>query len=634
MAKRNGRFHNNNNNNNNTNNNKKRKKKKQPIPVTILSGFLGSGKTTLMRHILTSMDHGLKIAVIVNDMAELDIDGQTIQKSAVKNTKTVVTLPNGCICCNLRGDLIREIHRIQQLGQFDYVLIESTGIAEPQQVAESFCVDPETMKLVADENVTGQMLLEAAQLDTCVTVVDAVEFPKYLSSLDKFKDIFSDGLESQGEEEGEKSISQLMMEQVEFANVIVLNKIDMVTPQQLNTSRAIIHKLNPTAKILTASYGKIDVQTILNTGLFDMEEASESPGWLLSIIEHGVSGAPGEADEYGVSSFVYRNRSPFHPKRLHSFLSKFFWFADQWNNDSTHNNKDRKELDQKYGRILRSKGNCWLAGRDSHMYDWAQAGQIVALEPGQPWYCTLPPEDWGSPLSDEDKEAIEESFYQQDKESGNKIPHDFGDRKSVVVLIGTELKQEALTKALNDCCLTKEELRAHTTDLPYGSYEDPLLANLVECDGVKSLFMVARHGQNQHLHVTRGCSLTLQNLSLVTHDESIQYKVRVWLDKTDFSQRGVLLATLRPDSYEQHSMSMTILPCDVDGGEADSNRRLRIEVVLPKNSKVDKMELCEVHVVGSVEPLPFADDQEEQDAMTDEEPEDSDTWEEETGMEQ
>ncbi|KAL3932507.1 MAG: hypothetical protein SGBAC_010820 [Bacillariaceae sp.] len=618
--------------NKNKNKQETNKEDAPPIPVTLLSGFLGSGKTTLMRHILTSKDHGLKIAMIVNDMAELDIDGQTIKNTAaVVGTKPeIVTLQNGCICCNLRGDLIKEIYRIQQLDdKFDYILIESTGIAEPQQVAESFCVDPETMELVvASEaegttDVTGKMLLNAANLDTCATVVDALHFPKYLASLDRFKDIFEDGLDDSNaasKAEGEKSISQLLIDQVEFANVIVLNKIDMVADKQvLNTSLAIIKELNPNAKVITAHYGQIDVNEILNTGLFDFAQAEESPGWLTSMKEHGVSGAPGEADEYGVSSFVYRNHSPFHPFRLYKFLSQLFCFADEWNasSQSTKNKTDAKELDKKkYGCILRSKGNCWLAGRDSHIYDWAQTGQIVALQPGQPWFCTMPPEEWGPSLSQDDRTAIEDSFYTDDD---NKIPREFGDRKSVVVFIGTDLNQGALTTALNDCCLSEEELESHTIDLPHGSYQDPLQPNLlVECDGVKSLFLVARHGQDQHFHVPRGCSFTIENLSLLSHAGNLNM-VRVWLDKTDETKRGVLLATLRPHTYEQHSLSVTILPCDVNGGETDANRRLRIEVVGSFNSTCSLLEACEVHISGKVEPLPFAEeDLDEQEAMTDE----------------
>ena len=209
-------------------------------------------------------------------MAELNIDGQTIQRTK----KEVIKLQNGCICCTLRGDLIREIHALQQLGSYDYVLIESTGIAEPQQVAESFCVNPDTIELAGDSE---DMLWNSARLDTCVTVVDAVQFPNYINSLNRFKEVFRDGLDDAEVNEGEKSISELMVEQVEFANVILLNKVDLVSPPQLVTARKLIESLNPKARIVTGSFGKIDLHAILNTQLFNMKDASESPGWLVSL---------------------------------------------------------------------------------------------------------------------------------------------------------------------------------------------------------------------------------------------------------------------------------------------------------------------------------------------------------------
>eukprot|EP00977_Amphora_coffeiformis_P021649 scaffold9676_cov200-Amphora_coffeaeformis.AAC.6 len=569
--------------------------KKPPIPVTILSGFLGSGKTTVLQYILTSKEHGLKIAVIVNDMAELNVDGDIIKRTRVTQTqKEVVTLENGCICCTLRGDLIREIHRIQreESNNFDYVLIESTGIAEPQQVAESFWVDPETQAVATAEH--RMLLRTTARLDTCVTVVDAVNFPNYLSSLKRFKEIFRDGLDNAEEDEGEKSISELMVEQVEFANVVLLNKVDLVSEKKIRISKALIESLNPKARIL-------------NTHSFDMKEASESRGWLLSL-KDGVNALQGEADEYGVRSFVYRARRPFHPLRLHMFLRQLFCYAEEWNDSLSHDDDiakthtdDKKVLENLYGSIMRSKGSCWIAGRDDHEMGWTQTGRILQLSPTAAWYCRQPHEEWD--VENEDERGEIQAKFQGTDCNGNEFTYEYGDRRQEIVFIGTDLRQETIEDVLNKCLLTETEMKNHSVDLPIGMYPDPLQPVLVVCDGPRNVFMKVRAGQNQHIRVIPGFNLTLQHMSLNVCCESANIRVvKVWLDKTDSVHCGMLLVTLRPNDRDQHSLSVDLLPCDEQGGEESTNRRIRLEVITQdQNNVMDKMELmkaCEVHVVG------------------------------------
>lgn len=420
-----------------------------------------SGKTTLLKNILESPDHGLKIAVIVNDMAELNIDAALVQQSGVESStsgqivqteREVVSLQNGCICCTLRGDLIREIARIRRENSFDYVLIESTGIAEPQQVAEGFCYDPTTAQIAQSEE---QMLWTQAQVDTCVTVIDVHSFPYHFGSLRQFADDFSDGLDTStdaGVKEGEKSIATLLVEQVEFANVILLNKTDLASEAEKEKALKVIKTLNPNAKILTSQYAKIPLTEILNTGLFDMKAAAESPGWLLTLKEGGSGEVVSEADEYGVGTFVYRARKPFHPKKFANWMDSIMHFANEWRvlpEDVRKEKSDEKHqtMLREYGNVLRAKGFCWMAGRDTFMIGVALSGRIGGLAAIMPWYTLIPRDQWG--VEDPKDLAVINGKFEE--------PH--GDRRQEIVFIGTDLNVDGIRDALDACLLTKKELK-------------------------------------------------------------------------------------------------------------------------------------------------------------------------------
>jgi G3E family GTPase len=451
-----------------------KKEQQDPIPVTILSGFLGSGKTTLLKHVLESMQHKLKVAVIVNDMAELNIDASLVRNTAaagnqeakldsistvVQTKREIVSLQNGCICCTLRGDLIREIARIRSSNQFDYVLIESTGIAEPQQVAQSFVFDPSTAELASSEK---EMLWTQAKLDTCVTVIDAHAFPMHMSTLKYFSDAFEDGLDKstpEGIKEGEKSICTLMMEQVEFANIILLNKTDLVaTKEELDKTIRAIRSLNPSAKIIPTEYSKIDLKNVLNTGIFDMKVACKSPGWMQSIreIEENPDAAHSELDEYNIGSFVYRARIPFHPSRIAGWVDSILHYANEYK-DLSAEQRTSMEKDPKYafmlkhyGNILRAKGFIWLADHDSFMIGFAQSGRVGSIYPIMPWYTIIPKEQWGVEEGSDDYQVIDSKFEE---------PH--GDRRQEIVFIGIGLNKDKIKQQLDTCLLTKKELKKY-----------------------------------------------------------------------------------------------------------------------------------------------------------------------------